>query len=177
MVRDLVETRLRVVVPTGYPSGTIATVAAGLVEFSATLSFKRAEDVPSSPTLPALPETVRCSAVEKDGPERREITGEILGLHERDLGSALETVLRSLTISAALSDALLETSAARVTPPSSPSAATLQALALDLWNAGFHVRFGPSWTPVPEGAIGLGVSGAEVELGRFLQAHSFWEMA
>ncbi|HEX2742040.1 MAG TPA: hypothetical protein VHM69_16465 [Rubrobacter sp.] len=171
------ETRLSAVVPTGYPSGTIATVAAGLVEFSATLSWKRAEDVPSSPTLPALPQTVRCSVVENDDPGRREISGEILGLYEFDLGSALETVLRSLTITAALSDALLETRAARVTPPSSASAATLQALALDLWNAGFHVRFGPSWTPVPEGAIGLGVSGAEEELRGFLEAHPSWEMS
>ena len=176
-MRGLVEASLCAVVPTGHPSGTIATVAAGLVEFSATLSWKRDADVPSSPTLPALPETVRCSVVEKGGPGRREIKGEILGLYERDLGSALETILRSLTNTAAISDALLETSAARVTPPSSPSAATLQALALDLWNAGFCVRFAPSWTPVPEGAIGLGVSGAEEELRRFLQANPSWEIA
>jgi hypothetical protein len=50
----------------------------------------------------------------------------------------------------------------------------LQALALDLRDAGFEVRFGPSWTPVPEGAVGLGVLGAEQELENFLDAHPSW---
>jgi hypothetical protein len=170
--------RLTTVLPTGDPAGTIATHTAGLVEFRATLSWKLADDAAPVPTLPALPETVRCSVVETDEPGegRREILGEILALSERDLGSALETVLRSLTITAALSDALLESRAARVTPPGSAPAATLQALALDLWNAGFRVRFAPSWTPVPEGRIGLGVRGAEEELQSFLEAHPSWEI-
>ena len=128
------------------------------------------------PTLPALPETARCSVVETDDPEtgKRGILGEILALSEQDLGSALQTLLRSLTISAALSEAVLETRATRVTPPASAPATTLQALALDLRDAGFEVRFGPSWTPVPEGALGLGVLGAERELESFLDAHPSW---
>jgi hypothetical protein len=173
------ESRLSAIVPTDDPACTIATRTTGLVEFRASLSWQRPDDVPSAPTLPALPESVRCSVVETDDPGegRREILGEILALSERDLGSALETVLRSLTITAALSDALLETQAARVTPPGSIPATTLQVLALDLWNSGFRVRFAPSWTPVPEGKIGLGVKGAEEELRRFLDTHPSWEMA
>ncbi|HEX6710285.1 MAG TPA: hypothetical protein VF068_08120 [Rubrobacter sp.] len=173
------ERRLTAVFPTGDPAGTIATRTAGLVEFRAKLCWDRAEDASRVPTLPALPESVRCSVVETGDPGegRREILGEILALSERNLGSALETVLRSLTISAALSDALLETQAARVTPPGSAPAAQFQALALDLWKAGFRVRFAPSWTPVPEGKIGLGISGAEDELRSFLEAHRSWEMA
>jgi hypothetical protein len=173
------ERRLTAVLPTGDPAGTIATRTAGLVEFSATLSWKCAEDVPPAPTLPVLPESVRCSVVETDDPGegRREILGEILALSENDLGSALETVLRSLTIAAALSDALLETRAARVVTPRSAPATTLQTLALDLWNGGFPVRFALSWTPVPAGRIGLGVRGAEEELRRFLEVHPSWEMA
>jgi hypothetical protein len=166
------------VLPTGDPAGTVATRTAGLLEFSATLSWDRVEDVPQAPTLPALPETARCSVVETDDPAmgRRGFLGEILALSERDLGLALEAVLRSLTTSAALSDAVLETRAARVTPPASTPSATLQALALDLRDAGFEVRFAPSWTPVPEGAIGLGVLGAEHELESFLQAHLSWRV-
>ena len=162
--------------PTGDPAGTVATCTAGLLEFAATLSWNRVEDLPQVPTLPALPETARCSVVETDHPEagRREILGEILALSERDLGSALQTVLRSLTTSAALSDAVLETRANRVTAPASAPATTLQALALDLKDAGFEVRFGPSWTPVPEGVVGLGVLGAEQELESFLDAHPSW---
>jgi hypothetical protein len=173
------ERRLTAVLPTSEPAGTMATRAAGLVEFSAAFSWDRAEDVPPALTLPALPETVRYSVFETDDPGRgrREILGEILALSERELGSALETVLRSLTITAALSDVLLETQAARVASPHSAPATALQALALDLWNAGFRVRFAPSWTPVPEGRIGLGVRGAEEELRGFLEAHPSWEMA
>lgn len=173
------ERLLTAVFPTGEQAGTIATRTAGLVEFRATLTCRRPEDMPPVPTLPMLPEGVRSSVVETDDPGegRREILGEILALSERDVGSALEAALRSMTITAALSDALLETRAARVTPPGSAPAGTLQALALDLWNAGFRVRFAPSWTPVPDGRIGLGVRGAEEELRRFLEAHPSWEMA
>jgi hypothetical protein len=164
------------VFPTGDPAGTVATCTAGLLEFSATLSWDRVEDLPQAPTLPALPETARCSVIETDDPEagRRGILGEILALSERDLGSALQTVLRSLTTSAALSDAVLETRATRVTPPASAPATTLQALALDLRDAGFDVSFAPSWTPVPEGAVGLGVLGGELELESFIEAHISW---
>jgi hypothetical protein len=129
--------------------------------------------------LPALPETARCTAVETEEPAwaRREILGEILALSERDLGSALETILRSLTITAALSEAVLETRAARMVSPGSAPATLLQALALDLREAGFRVRFAPSWTPVPEGTVGLGVLGAEQELKGFLHAHPSWRVA
>ena len=170
------ERRLTTVFPTGDPAGTVATCTAGLLEFSATLSWNRAEDLPQAPTLPALPETARCSVVETDDPAmcRRGILGEILALSERDLGSALENVLRSLTTSAALCDAVLETRATRVTPPASAPATTLQALALDLRDAGFEVRFAPSWTPVPEGGVGLGILGAEQELQSFIEAHMSW---
>lgn len=133
--------------------------------------------MPQAPTLRALPEAARCSVIETDDAARRgirQIRGEILALSERDLGSTLERVLRSLTIAAALSDAILETSATRVRPPASTPSGTLQALALDLRAAGFLVRFGPSWTPVPEGAVGLGVLGAEQELESFLHNHPSW---
>ena len=162
--------------PTSDPAGTVATCTAGVLEFSATLSWNRVEDLPQAPTLPALPETARCSVVETDDPAtgRRGILGEILALSDRDLGSVLQIVLRSLTTSAALTEAVLETRAARVTPPASAPATTLQALALDLRDAGFEVRFAPSWTPVPVGAIGLGVLGAEQELLSFIEAHLSW---
>jgi hypothetical protein len=82
--------------------------------------------------------------------------------------------LRSLTTSAALSDAVLETRVIRVTPPASAPDITLQTLALDLRDAGFEVRFAPSWTPVPKGAVGLGILGAEQELLSFIEAHLSW---
>jgi len=104
----------------------------------------------------------------------RAIVGEILALCETDLGSALESVLRSLTFTAALSDAVLETRASRAEAPAATPQVTLQALARDLWEAGFGVTFAPSWTGVPFGAVGLGVRGAERELDGFLRAHPAW---
>lgn len=164
--------------PTGDDAGTVATRSAGRIEFSATLSYRCAEDVLPAPALPALPDSVRCSVVETGDTEegRREILGEILALSEAHLGFALETVLRSLTITAALSDAVLRSRAARLAPVGRAPAASLQALALDIRDAGYHVRFAPTWTPVPEGGIGLGICGAEQELESFLKAHPSWKM-
>jgi hypothetical protein len=137
--------------------------------------------VPEKPTLRSLPKdlptSARCSLVETDdGAGRREILGEVLALSEADLGSALEYVLRSLTISAALADAILETSAARLQPVRPAPAGPLQTLALDILEAGFPVRFAPTWTPLSEGELGLGVGGAEGKLRTFIDAHPSWSM-
>jgi hypothetical protein len=166
------------ILPTGEPAGTVATRTAGVAEFGATLLWDRVQDVPPGPVLPTLSETVRCSVIETDEPgeARREILGEILALTQRDLGLALETVLRSLTDAAALSDALLETRVARVAQPRATPSRAVQALAVDLWDAGFPVRFGPSWTPATGGAVAVGFRGAEAELRRFLGTHPSWEM-
>jgi hypothetical protein len=165
--------------PTADPAGTIAIRSAGLVEFSATLSWRQPGDMPPLPTLAGLPEVARCSVVETDdiAENRREVLGEILALCEDDLGSALETVLRSLTVTAALSDAVLETRAARVAPVRAAPAAILQSLALDVRGAGFAVRFAPTWTPLAQGEIGLGIRGAERELRGFLEGHPSYRLA
>ncbi len=171
------------ILPTSEPAGTVATRTAGVAGFGATLLWDRGESAPPTPALPALPRTVRCSVVESDGPgeeeARREILGEIRALTERDLGLALETVLRSLTVAAALSDALMETRVLRVTPPKATPSRIVQTLALDLWRAGFPVRFGRSWTPVPDpAAVAVGFGGAQAqELARFLETHPSWEMS
>lgn len=94
----------------------------------------------------------------------------------RDLGAALQTVLRALADAAALSGALLETRAALVAQPEVAPAVAVQALALDLWGAGFAVRFGPSWTPSPSGELVVGFRGAAAEMVRFLEAHPSWEV-
>ena len=165
--------------PTRDPAGTLAVRAAGVIEFSATLLFGRDELVPKSPTLPATPQRARCSVVETDdvAEGRREILGEILALSEVDLGRALGDLLRSMSIAAALSEAVLQTRAARVTPVRAAPAEVLQALALDLRDAGFGVRFAPTWTPLARGEIGLGTLGAERELESFLEAHPSWIIA
>ena len=84
--------------------------------------------------------------------------------------------MRSLTIAAALADAILETSAARLHPVRPAPAGPLQTLALDVLDAGFPVRFAPTWTPLSEGELGLGVGGAEERLLAFVAAHPSWSM-
>lgn len=167
------------VLPTGEPAGTVATRTAGMAEFAATLLWDRTEDAPPGPTLPTLPACVQCSVVETDAPgeARREVLGEVLALTRRDLGQALETVLRSLTATAALSGAVLETRVVRIAQPEAVPSGVVQALALDLWNAGFAVRFGLSWTPSQNGGVALGFRGAGAELRRFFGEHPSWEMA
>jgi hypothetical protein len=160
-------------------AGTVATRSAGLIEFSATLTWRSAEEMPQGPTLADLPASARCSVVETDdiSETRREILGEILALSDAGLGSALDTVLRSLTIAAAISDAVLKSRATRVAPVRQAPSGTLQALALDVREAGVPVRFAPTWTPLGEGEIGLGFSGAGQELAVFLEAHPSWKLA
>ena len=111
--------------PTGDPAGTVATRSAGLIEFSATLSFRSAEDVPEEPTLRA-PDRRGARAA----PSSRRTTPRRAGARywarswpspRPTSARALEAVLRSLTIAAALSDAVLETRAARLAArPSGP---------------------------------------------------------
>jgi hypothetical protein len=156
----------------------VATRAAGLAEFAATLLWDRPEDAPPGPTPLGLLGTVRCSVVETDDPARarREILGQVLALTGRELGLALETVLRSLTDAAALSGALLEARVVRVAQPKAIPRRTVESVALDLWRAGFAVRFGPSWTPAPDGGAVVGFGGAEEELRGLFGGHRPWEI-
>lgn len=159
--------------PTQDRAGTIATRCAGVAEFRATLCG----GPPGALVLPALPEGVRCSVAQTGDSEegRLEILGEVRAFTGRDLGAAVETILRSLTVAAALREALLEACATRLSPPVATPAPTLEVLALDLRDAGFRVGFAPSWTAVREGGVALGVRGAEAELRAFLEAHPSWK--
>jgi hypothetical protein len=136
------------------------------------------------PPLPTLPEwpgtgTARVSFAEKGDPGStgRRIVGEIRALTQQELGSALDAVLRSMTTAAALTEALLEVEAVRWATPKVGSPRALQALARDLWEAGFPVSFGPSWTPAPGADVCVGVGGADRDLGAFLSAHPSWRIA
>jgi hypothetical protein len=156
----------------------IATRIAGTARFEAVLSWRGPEEMPPLPTIPAwsAAESARISVSETEDPEspRRRLVGEISALTQPELGSALEAVLRSVTTVAALTEAVLEVRAVRTVTPKESSPATLQALARDLGDAGFPVRFAPSWTPAPEADVCLGVGGANGDLRGFLSAHPLW---
>ena len=161
----------------GEAAGSIATRTAGAVEFEATLSWRRLEDVPPGPLLPE-PDGARRSVTETEEPEAatRRLAGEIRALTPAELGSALEATLRSLTAVAALTEALLEVGAVRTVPPRVASRPALEELARDLWRAGFSVRFGPSWAPARCAAEAY-VGGGGGEVQAFLRLHPSWSIA
>jgi len=160
------------------PAGVIATRTAGVVEFEATLAWRSPEDVPPGSLLPDLQSAAKCSISEAENPgtATRSLAGEIRALKPSELGSTLEAVLRAVTAAAALTEAMLEVGAVRTVPPGVPSARALEELARDIWGAGFRVRFGPSWTPVPGADVCVGVGG-DGELQEFLRSHPAWSIA
>ena len=121
---------------------------------------------------------MRCTLSEVKGPEpaTRRLVGEVSALTQADLGAALEAVLRALTTAAALTEAILEVGAVRSVPPRVASPRALERLARDLWEAGFSVRFEPSWTPAPAAEAYLGVGGRD-DLCEFLRSHPSWSPA
>ena len=137
--------------------------------------------MPPRPTLPERPAagTARISVAETQDPGStgRRIVGEIRAFTQQELGSALDAALRDVTTAAALTEAVLEVEAVRWATPKAASPRALQELARDLWEAGFPVRFGPSWTPAPGADVCVGVGGANRDLGDFLSTHSSWRIA
>lgn len=167
------------VTPTTAPAGTIATRTAGCAEFRATLSWAQPGGVPPEPALPDLRGPFLLSLAETDDQEAatRAIYGEIRALSDAALRCGLEAVLRAVTAHAALTEAVLETRAAYRSRPAAAPSGALQALARDLWEAGFPVGFGACWEDVPEPGVGLGARGAEEELAAFVRAHPSWRPA
>jgi len=161
------------------PAGTIAPRTAGAVKFRATLAWPRPVDMPRGPTLLEVPKAARCSLAQTDDPEAatRRLAGEIRALTPSELAWALEATLRTVTEIAALTEAMLEVETARAVPPGVASARALERLARDLWEAGFFIRFQPSWTPAPEADVYLGIGGDGGALERFLRSHPSWSVA
>jgi len=149
---------------------------AGRAALEATLSWRSPDDVPTEPALAAPPGPARCSLVEFGEAATRRLSGEVTALSRPELGAALEALVRGLTAFAALTEATLEVRVVRAVPPRVASPRALEGLARDLWEAGFSVRFEPSWTPAPPAEAYLGVGGGE-ELARFLRSHPWWRPA
>jgi hypothetical protein len=151
---------------------------AGAAEFRATLAWHSPEDVPRERALVQTPLPARLYLAQSEGPNpaTRHLSGELAALSRTDLGAALEAVLREITEFATLTEATLEVSVVRGLPPRVASPRALERLARDLWEAGFPVRFAPSWTPSPKADVYLGVGGS-AHLFEFVRAHPSWSLA
>jgi hypothetical protein len=104
----------------------------------------------------------------------RHVSCEVRALRAGQLADALDDALRSVTVHAALTEAVLETRAVRLAEPTVPVVALVEDLARQLWNAGLPVSFGPSWTPAPDADLSVGIRGLEGALEAFLRAHPTW---
>lgn len=97
-------------------------------------------------------------------------------LDSATLAAALGGLLRSVAVHAALADAVLEARVLHLAKPVAPPAPLVEDLARDLWDAGFPVRFGPSWTPTPGASAAVGIGGLEGEMEALLAGHPAWRL-
>jgi len=123
-----------------------------------------------------MPGAKFCFLVQTDHLESatRKISCEIRALYAEQLNGALDAVLRSVTIHAALTEALLETRIVRLADPSEPHPALAEALARQLSDRGLPVSSGPSWIPAPGADVSVGTQGSGGVLERFLCSYSGW---
>ena len=154
----------------------MATRAAGLVDLRAVLEWEGAAPQRPPSCLPAPDGPFRHDLVETLSPcgTRLEVRGGIAALTGQALGGALERVMRRVSDAAAVSGAVLEMRVLRVAPPRRFRPDLVQALATDLWRAGFGVRLAPCWEPVVPAGLALGVGGEEEGLRGFLRDHPGW---
>jgi hypothetical protein len=160
---------------TGQPAGTVATRAAGLTDFRAVLEWEAADHRPAS-CLPAPGDFFRQDLVEVLSPcgTQLEVRGGITALTERGLAGAVERVMRGVSDAAAVSGAVLEMRVVRESAPRGFRPDLVQALAVDLWRAGFPVRLAPCWDAVGAEGLALGTGGRDEGLREFLRDHPVW---
>lgn len=162
------------------PACTVATRTAGVVEFTATLSWRSAGEMPENYVTSSLPEfgedCVRYSLRETGDNERavRFVSGEISSLEEESLGAALDAVFRAVGGVAALSEAVLETRAIRIAAPRQTPARLVERLGRDLSEAGFEVSFAPAWTSTNGADLGVGAAGMRREVEDFFAHKAGW---
>jgi hypothetical protein len=160
---------------TGQPAGTVATRAAGLADFRAVLEWDAADHRPAS-CLPAPGGFFRQDLVQVLSPcgTQLEVRGGITALTERGLAGAVERVMRVVSDAAAVSGAVLEMRVVRESAPRGFRPDLVQALAVDLWRAGFPVRLAPCWDAVGAEGLALGTGGGDEGLREFLRDHPVW---
>lgn len=146
--------------------------------FQATLKWRSEAGISTGPSLGDPPPGARFyPLVEAADVATRRISCEIRALYPEQLAAALDSALRSITVHATLTEAILETRAVRLEDPTVSNARLVQELARELWAAKVPVSFGPSWTPTPGADVSVGAAGLEDALEAFLEAHPAWQTA
>lgn len=154
------------------PAGLIPTRNAGVAEFEATLTWPPDWETRAAviPLLPVVEDSgIRRSLRESEERESTMVRGTFSGFDEDSLSESLDETLRALVAVAGVGEAALRTRVSRVRQAYRPDSAAIQQLARQMWGAGSRVRFGPSWSPAPDGVeVTLGCRGAREEISRSL---------
>ena len=126
--------------------------------------------------LPAPEDSFRHDLAETLSPcgTRLVVRGGVMALTERGLAGALERVLRTVSDAAAVSGAVLEMRVLRESAPRGFRPDLVQALATDLWRAGFPVRLAPCWDAVGTEGLALGAGDGDEGVREFLRDHPVW---
>ncbi|CAN5883185.1 hypothetical protein BH23ACT11_BH23ACT11_05980 [soil metagenome] len=169
---------LRVALVPEEPAGKVITRSAGAVEVWASLGWPSVADVPEYSMLPSFPETVKPLLTESGESKATEriVAGELLAFSDQDLSAGVDLLLRTLTTTAAVTDAVLEVRVFRAAAPRVSDGDLVCGLARKLWKDGRYVTFGVSWHPVRESQVALGVGGSSVDLEGFIGVEELWEI-
>jgi hypothetical protein len=161
------------------PAGRISTSNAGAISFEATLKWRPDDGIPARLVLDGLAPGARFYSLvqaEDTVSAVRRVSCEVRAFYAKQLTSALDVLLRSVTTHAAQSEAVLEARTVRLADPAVTSATLVEALARQLWDAGFPVSFGPSWKPALDADVSIGTRGLEEDFEAFLLTRPAWKL-
>ncbi|MBV9452961.1 MAG: hypothetical protein JOZ19_02375 [Rubrobacter sp.] len=161
-------------------AGRICTRNAGAISFEATFNWRSHDGITAGFVLNEPAPGARfyfLAQVEDDVAAKLRISCEVRAFYTEQLTGALDALLRYVTTHAALSDAVLEIRTVRLAAPTVTAVKIVEALAWQLWDAGFPVSFGPSWMPAPDADVSVGSWGLEEAFEAFFRMHPAWKLS
>jgi hypothetical protein len=161
-------------------AGRISTRNAGAISFEATFKWRPEDGTTSGLILHGPAPGARfyfLARAEDPVAAKIRITCEVRAFYTEQLIATLDDLLRYVTTHAALSDAVLEIRTVRLADPTVTSVKLVEALAWQLWDAGFPVSFGRSWSPAPEADVSVGSGGLEEACEAFFLTHADWKLS
>lgn len=157
----------------------ISTRSAGASEVFARLYWRTPADTTRESLLGAIfdieePESTQ-HLLDTQEAGCRVLRGNVRAMTPEALGERVRSFLRSVSVYAARTEAVLETRAARIADPVVFPVDVVGDLARILEEAGLPLGFGGVWTPLPPDATcGIGIGGMEEAFQALLRDHSRW---
>jgi hypothetical protein len=158
----------------------ISTSAAGAAEVFARFSWRTPADEPREYLLSAIGDLMDDPEASRHLLDTKEagncvLRGNVRAMTPEALGERVGWFLRSVSVYAARTEAVLETRAARTADPIVSPVGVVGDLASILAKAGIPSRCEEVWTPLPpDAACGLGTGGMEESIQALLLDHPQW---